>query len=92
VHRAAKRVIGFFAVLGIAYVAFDIYANLFLMDCTLSQVAQAVSPNGEHFAVFEQRVCKDSDKSWSRVLMGKRGTREREWVLEVRGTTQVGLT
>ncbi len=53
---------------------------------------QAVSPKGEHFAAFDQRVGKNPDDSWSRVVMGKRGVRERQYVLEIRGTTQVGLT
>lgn len=91
-NRALKPIVGFFAVLGVAFVAFTIYANVFLVGCTYSQVAQAVSPNGEHFAVFDQRVCKNPDDGWSRVLMGKRGERERNVLLEIRGTTQVGLT
>jgi hypothetical protein len=92
VRRALKPIIGFSAVVGFAYIAFAIYANLFLMNCTYSQVSQAVSPNGEHFAVFDQRVCRDPTEGWSRVLMGKRGVRERDVLLEIRGTTQVGLT
>ena len=65
-----KPIIGFFAVVGIAWFAFAIYANLFLMDCAFSQAAQAVSPNGEHFAVFEEHICKESDKSWSGLWWG----------------------
>lgn len=91
-RRALKPIIGFFAVVGFAYIVFAIYANPFLMNCTYSELSQAVSPNGEHFAVFDQRVCRDPTESWSRVLMGKRGALERDVLLEIRGTTQVGLT
>jgi hypothetical protein len=92
VHPVLKPIIGTFAVIGIAYCAFAVFATLFLMDCTFTQAAQAISPNGEHFAVFEQRICKDPDKSWSRVLTGKRGAQERSVLMELRGTTEVGLT
>jgi hypothetical protein len=92
VHRALKPIIGVFAVIGIAYAAFAVFANFFLMDCTFVQAGHAISPNGEHFGVFEQRICKDPDKSWSRVLMGKRGTQVRDVLMEVQGTTRVSLT
>jgi hypothetical protein len=92
VHRALKPIIGFFAFVGVAYFAFAIYAHFFLLDCTFSEVAQAVSPNGENFAAFEEQTCNNPDKSWSRVLIGQRGTPGREVVLEIRGTTEVGLT
>src|ERR1700685_2465249 len=62
------------------------------MDCTSFQAGQAISPNGEQFAVFEQRICKDPRKSWSRVLMGKRESQVRDYLLEIQGTTQVNLT
>jgi hypothetical protein len=91
VHRALKPIVGFFAVVGFAYIAFAIYANLFLMNCTYNQISQAISPNGEQFAVFDQRVCRDPTDSWSRVLIGKRGVRERDVLLEIRGRLRWAL-
>jgi hypothetical protein len=87
-----KVVIGFFAVIGVAYVAFAVYFALFSSHCIYSEPAQAVSSNGEYFAVYEQTVCRDSDKSHSQVVMGKRGVKARSVLLEIRGTSQVGLT
>ena len=91
-HRALKPIIGLFDFVVVAYFAYAIYALFFLAECTFSEVAQAVSPNGENFAAFEEQTCNNPDTSWSRVLIGKRGTPGRELVVEVRGTTEVGLT
>ena len=85
-------VVGFFAVIGVVWVALTVYVNLFSSGCIYSEPAQAISANGEYFAVYEQTVCRDPDKSHSRVAMGKHGVKERTVVLEIRGTSQVGLT
>ncbi len=77
--------------MGLAYVAFGIYANFFLMNCAY-QVAQAAAPDAERIAFFEQTVCKDPSKSHSDVSLGQRGVKERDVLLEIRGTTQVSLT
>jgi hypothetical protein len=91
-NRILKVVVGFFAVIGAMYVAFAVYFALFSSHCIYSEPAQAVSSNGEYFAVYEQTVCRDPDKSHSQVVMGKRGVKARSVLLEIRGTSQVGLT
>jgi len=91
-YEALKPIIGIFAVIGVVYVAVAVVTSLFLMDCTSIQAGQAVSPDGESFAVFEQRICKDPEQSWSRILTGKRGLHVRDLLMEIRGTTRVGLT
>jgi hypothetical protein len=90
--RILKVVVGFFAVIGAVWVALTVYLNVFSSGCIYSEPAQALSANGEYFAVYEQTVCRDPDKSNSRVVMGKHGVKERSVILEVRGTSQVGLT
>lgn len=87
-----KAVVGIFAAIGALYVAFAVYFALFSSGCIYSEPAQAVSSNGEYFAVYEQTVCRDPDKSHSQVVMGKRGVKARSILLEIRGTSQVGLT
>jgi hypothetical protein len=91
-HPILKPIVGVFALIGVAYCAFAVYANLFLMDCVFSSTAQAISPNGEYFGVYEQRICRDPDKSTSQVLIGKRGSDTRSVLLELRGTSDVRLT
>jgi hypothetical protein len=86
-----KLIVGFFAVVGVAYVALTIGANLMFMNCTESEGAQAVSPSGEYLAVFEQWVCRNPTENLSDVTYWKRGTRRHVLLLEVRGTTEVGL-
>ena len=88
-----KVVVGFFAVIGIVFIVITVYLNVFSFDCIYSEPAQAISPNGEYFAVYEQTDCRrDREKSHSQVVMGKRGVRERTVLLDIRGTSQVGLT
>ena len=88
-----KVVVGFFAVIGIVFVVSTVYLNVFSSMCIYSEPAQAISANGEYFAVYEQTVCRrDPDKSHSQVVMGKHGVKERSVLLEIRGTSQVGLT
>ena len=89
---ALKTVIGVFAVLGVAYTALWLYVTFFLPHCVLTYAAQATSPTGQYFAVYEQRICEDPGKSQSSVRIGKRGIRERIVALEIRGTSQVNLT
>ena len=88
-----KVVVGFFAVIGVVFVLSTVYLNVFSSGCIYSEPAQAISPNGMYFAVYEQTVCRrDPDKSHSRIVMGKHGVKERDVLLEIRGTSQVGLT
>jgi len=90
--RILKAVVGFFAVIGFAYVVFAIYFSVFRSGCIYGEPAQAVATNGEYFAVYEQTTCRDPEKSHSQVVMGKRGVKARSVLLEIRGTSQVGLT
>jgi hypothetical protein len=92
VRFALKTIVGVFAVLGAAYVAFGLYAMFFLPHCMFSYAAQATSPTGQYSAVYQQSICEDPERSRSEVLIGKRGVRERIVALEIRGTTQVNLT
>jgi len=92
-NRLLKVVVGFFAVIGVVWVALTVYVNVFSSGCIYSEPAQAISANGEYFAVYEQTVCRrDPDKSHSRVVMGKHGVKERTVLMEIRGTSQVALT
>src|SRR5262245_1923718 len=54
--------------------------------------AQATSPTGQYYAFFQQSMCEDPDTSRSEVHIGKRGVKERIVALQIRGTSQVGLT
>jgi hypothetical protein len=92
VKIALRIVVGVFAVLGVAYSALWLYATFLLPHCMLSYTAQATSPSGQYYAVYEQRICQDPNKSKSEVNIGKRGLKERIVALQIRGTTQVGLT
>ena len=88
-----KAVVGFFAVIGVVFVVITVYVNVFSSGCIYSEPAQAIAANGEYFAVYEQTVCRrDPAKSHSQVVMGKRGAKARSVLLEIRGTSQVGLT
>jgi hypothetical protein len=92
-NRILKVVVGFFAVIGVMWVALTVYLNVFSSGCVYSEAAQAMSANGEYFAVYEQTICRrDPDKSHSRVVMGKHGVKERSVLLEIRGTSQVSVT
>lgn len=91
-NRLLKAAVGFFAVIGVLYVAFAVYFAMFSSHCIYSEPAQAVSADGEYFAIYEQTVCRDPAKSHSQVVMGKRGVEARSVLLEIRGTSQVGLT
>jgi len=59
---------------------------------TAPRAFQATSPTGEYHASFEQSICADPGRSRSEVLIGKRGVKERIVALEIRGTSEVGLT
>ena len=89
---ALKVLVGVFAVIGAAYTAFALYVYLFLPSCRFAETPPSVSPDGKHYAVFEQRTCEDPAKSWSRVAMGQPGSKGRFVVVEGRGPTQLGLT
>ena len=89
---AIKVLVGVFAVIGVAYTALLFYAYLFVPHCTFAQTPQAVSPDGKHFAVLEQSTCEDVAKSWSRVVLGARASKERFVVVEGRGTPHLALT
>jgi len=86
-----KVVVGFFAVIGAAYFVFAVYFSAVGRGCIYSEPAQALSANGEYFAVHIQTACPDPEKSHSRVEMGKRGVKTRSVLLEIRGITRVGL-
>jgi hypothetical protein len=88
---ALKALVGVFAAIGAAYTAFALYVYLFLPSCTFAETAQMISPDGKHFAVREQRMCKNVDDSWSRVALGKPDMKERWVVVEVRGAGPVSL-
>jgi hypothetical protein len=89
---ALKTIVGVFAVLGVAYTALWLYATFFLPHCLLSYPAQATSPTGQFHAFYQQSICEDPDKSRSEVHISKRGVKERIVALEIRGSSQVGLT
>jgi hypothetical protein len=91
VGLALKVLVGVFAVIGAAYTALALYVYLFLPNCTFAATAQSFSPDGKHFAAYEQRTCKAVDESWSRVVLGKHGIKERLVAVEVRGTTRVSF-
>jgi hypothetical protein len=87
-----KIFLGFFALIGVAYVIFGLFVSFFLPPCNFVISKQAVSPNGQYSATFEQTICRDHDKSQSRILLGKRGSSVRPVLVELKGTTEVGLT
>jgi hypothetical protein len=91
-RRALAVAVGVFAMVGIAYTAFFIYATVFLPHCVLSDVGQAVSPSGNYSASFEQRRCEDATRNSSEVMIGKRGSPERIVAVQVKGTNEIGLT
>jgi hypothetical protein len=91
VRFALKILVGVFAVIGAAYTAFALYVYLFLPSCTYAETAQMISPDGKHFAVREQRTCKNVDDSWSRVVLGKPDMKGRWVVAEVRGVGPVSV-
>jgi hypothetical protein len=87
VRLALKVLVGVFALIGAAYTA----VYVFLPSCTFAETAPMVSPDGKHFAVLEQRTCKNVDNSWSRVALGKPDMKERWIVVEVRGAAPVSI-
>jgi len=89
---ALKVAVGVLATVGVIFIALETFALLFAPHCMLNSAAQATSPTGQYFALYEQRVCQKPENSRSEVLMGKRGERERNVIVEIQGTTQVGLT
>jgi hypothetical protein len=90
--RLLQVAVGIFAVIGVAYTALVVYAQWFLPHCVLMSSAQAQSPDGKHFATFEQTKCEDRDRSRARVMMGASDSEEQIVWLEVQGTTDVRLT
>jgi hypothetical protein len=91
-RRLFAIAIGVFATLGVLYTVFFIYATVFLPHCMLGRAEQAVSPNEEYFATFEQTICEDAGRSRSQVMIGRRGRKERIVAAQVKGTNEVGLT
>jgi hypothetical protein len=89
---ALKILVAALAVIGAAYCVLFLWVYFFAPKCVFSQTEQAVAPNGQHFAVFQQSLCEDPLRSRSEVLVGKPGIKERLVVLEVRGTSHVALT
>ena len=89
---ALKVLVGVFAVIGAAYSALALYVYLLVPSCTYGETPQTLSPDARYFAVFEQTNCKDVAKSWSRVVLGKRGSKERFVVVEGQGPSQLMVT
>jgi len=91
--RILQVVVGIFAVVGIAYTALSIYANVALPKCMYYPSAEVVSPDGQYFAVFEQTRCEDPSRSRATVAMGRTANpKERIVWMRVSGTTDVRLT
>jgi hypothetical protein len=90
--RPFRIVLFALAAIGAAYIAFGIYATMFLADCMYVESAQAVSPSGQHFATFQQTICSVPDKSRSQVTMGAKGQTVKTVIMEVGGTSDVELT
>jgi hypothetical protein len=90
--RLVQVAVGAFALIGIAYSALIVYAHWFLPHCVLTSSAQAHSPDGQHFAIFEQRVCEEAIRSRSEVKMGAKGREDQIVLFEIQGTTDVRLT
>jgi len=91
--RAIYIVVALFALIGVAYTGLGLYATFFLPRCLLSSSAEATSPDGQHFAVFQQTTCEDASRSRASVMMGRNSNRsERVVLMEVKDTTDVRLT
>ncbi len=73
---ALKVAVGVLATIGVLFIVLEAFALLFAPHCMLNSAAQATSPTGQYFAVYEHRVCQKPENSRSEVLMGKRGLRE----------------
>jgi hypothetical protein len=91
-RRVTQAAIGMFAAIGVAYVAFALYVNWFVPRCQYVVSAEARSPDGAYFAVFQQTTCEDPVRSRSSVVMGRKGPVEKITRLEVTGTSDVQLT
>ncbi len=89
--RLLQVAVALFALIGVAYTAFIVFANWFLPNCTRTS-SEARSPDGKHFAVFEQTTCEDRSRSRATVTMGAADRKERVVWLDVKGTTDVRLT
>jgi predicted membrane metal-binding protein len=90
--RLLQVVVALFAVIGVAYTAFAVYANWFLPRCILASSQEAQSPDGKYFAVFEQSNCQDPGRSRATVEMGTLNSKKRIVWLDVKGTTDVRMT
>ncbi|SRR5690349_12069084 len=90
--RAAQIAIGVFAIVGVGYTALMIYANWVGPHCQFVPSVEARSPDGQHFAVFQQTICEDPARSRSTVEMGGTDPRQRITRLEIKGTSDVDLT
>jgi hypothetical protein len=90
--RAAQVAIGVFAIIGLGYTALMIYANWVDPHCQFVPSAEARSPDGQHFAVFQQTICQDPARSRSTVEMGGTDPSRRITRLQISGTSDVDLT
>lgn len=91
--RLLRIVFILFALVGVGFTGLFVYVNFFLPKCMFHGSAEATSPDGRHFAVFEQTTCQDTSRSRASVMMGRNSNRsERVVLMEVRGTTDVRLT
>lgn len=91
--RVLQIVFGLFALVGIAYTALIICANVALPKCMYHPSAEVISPDGEYFAVFEQTQCEDPSRSRATVAMGRTANRKERIVwMKVTGTSDVRLT
>ena len=91
-RRAIQVAVGLFAIVGVIYAAFAIYVSCFVPRCQYVVSAEAKSPDGAYFAVFQQSICEDPARSRSSVVMGGHDPVERVTRLEVNGTSDVQLT
>jgi hypothetical protein len=91
-RRSVQVAVGLFAIVGLIYTAFAIYVSWFVPRCRYVVSAEARSPDGAYFAVFQQTICEDPARSRSSVVMGGRDPVERITRLEIEGTSDVQLT
>jgi hypothetical protein len=89
---ALKVFIAVFAVIGVFYTAFFLWATFLLPRCIGKTAAQVISPSGEYAAILEEITCRDVFASHSEVVIAKRGAKERSVALEIRGTSRVDLS
>jgi hypothetical protein len=91
--RFLQVLVGVFALIGVAWVALSIYANVALPNCLLLATSEATSPDGKYIADFEQTRCEDPTRSRATVGMRLAADRKERIVwMDVKGTTDVRLT